>query len=111
MARAIADDDAKAAASAAEKILQPIRAKLERLTPGGIPTPVQLQDDPQHWMEKAKELLGCCIMGAEIVPARRRANGCQSRPKLKILPRFSRSWGAKLTRPVSLTTPTRFCTN
>jgi hypothetical protein len=85
--KAIEAADRNAAATALEKVPEAIRAKLDRLTPGGIPTPMQIRD-PQHGIQRAKELLGCCVAGAEIVPGRKRANGRRSRPTLKLLLRF-----------------------
>jgi hypothetical protein len=92
LVKAIEADDWDAAAVALEKVPEPIRAELDRLTPGGIPTPDPLHD-PQYGIERAKELLGCCIAGAEIVPGRERANGRRSRPSLQLRPRFKQARG------------------
>jgi hypothetical protein len=89
---AIAADDLKAAAAAAAVVPEAIRAELDRLTPGGIPTPLQILD-PQHGRERAKELLADCIAGAEPGPGRRRPNGGRSRPRFKRLPRFKQNRG------------------
>jgi hypothetical protein len=62
--QAIEADDRDAAATALEKLSEAVRAELHRLTPGGIPIPMQIRD-PQHGIERAKELLGC-------LPRRRR---------------------------------------
>ena len=92
LVKAIKANDWDAAAVALEKVPEPIRAKLDRLTPGGIPTPIQIRD-PEHGIERAKELLGCCVAGAEIVPGRKRPNDQRSRPTVKLLPRFKQGRG------------------
>jgi len=90
--QAIEADDLEAAAMALETVPEPIRRKLDRRTPGGIPTPQQIRD-PRNGREKAKELLGCCVMGADIVPGRKRPNDRRSRPRVKVLPRFKQGRG------------------
>jgi hypothetical protein len=90
--QAIEADDRDAAATALEKLSEAVRAELHRLTPGGIPIPMQIRD-PQHGIERAKELLGCCLAGAEIVPGRKRPDDRRSRPTLKLLPRFTQARG------------------
>jgi hypothetical protein len=82
----------EAGAGALEEVPQPIRDELDRLTPDGIPTPAQLRD-PQQGIEKARELLGCCVRGGEIVPGRKRPGGRNSRPKIRLLPRFKQGRG------------------
>src|SRR5712671_6279177 len=62
---AIEAGDRVAAEEASGKMSEAVRAQLDRLTPLGIPTPMQLRD-PQRGIEWAKELLGCCVAGAEI---------------------------------------------
>src|SRR5229473_3190479 len=54
--KAIEADDQDAAAMALAEVPETIRVKLHRLTPGGIPTPIQIRH-LQHGIEKAKELL------------------------------------------------------
>jgi hypothetical protein len=51
--KAIEADDWDAAAVALEKVPEAIRAELDRLTPGGIPTPVQIRE-PQHGIKRTK---------------------------------------------------------
>jgi hypothetical protein len=92
VSKAILDNDRDDAAAALEQVPKPIRDELDRLTPGGIPTAAQLRD-PQHGIETAKELLGCCVRGAEIVPGRKRPGGRHSRPRAKLLPRFKQGRG------------------
>ncbi len=90
--KAIEADDWDAVAVALEKVPEPTRAKLDRLTPGGIPTPVQIRE-PQHGIERTRELLSCYAIRAEIVPGRERANGRRSRPSLQLRPRFKQARG------------------
>jgi hypothetical protein len=98
---AIEANDRDAAAAASENMPEAARAELDRLTPGGIPTPMQIRD-PQHGIEKAKELLGCCLAGAKIVPGRKRPNNQRSRPTLKLLPRFTQARGFPPQEPEML---------
>ena len=89
---AIEAADLDAAASALEAMPDAVRTELDRLTPGGIPSPAQLRD-PQLGLERAMELFGCCVAGAEIVPGRKRPNGRRSRARFKLLPRFKQGRG------------------
>ena len=90
--KAIVAGDTGAAALSLERMPPAMRAELSRLTPGGIPSPAQIRD-PTQGLERAKELLGCCAAGAEIVSGRKRANGRYSRRTLKLLPRFRQRRG------------------
>jgi hypothetical protein len=89
--QAIEAGDLEAAAMALESVPEPIRRKLDRRTPGGIPTPEQIRH-PELRAEGAKELLGCCVMGADIVPGRQRPNH-RSRPRVAVLLRFKQKRG------------------
>jgi len=71
--KAIEVDDWDAAAVALEKVPEAIRAELDRLTPGGIPTPDQLHD-ALHGIEQTKKLLNCYAIRAEVVLGRKRPN-------------------------------------
>ena len=90
--KAIEAYDLEAAAAAAEEMPEAIRAELDRLTPGGIPTPLQIRD-PQYGMERAKDLLGCCVAGGEIVPGPLQPNGRHSRHTVKLLSRVKQGRG------------------
>jgi hypothetical protein len=90
--KAIEAGDAEAAARALERMPPGLRAELDRLTPGGIPSPAQIRD-PQQGLERAKELLGCWIAGGKIVPGRKRRNGRGSRPTLELAHRFQQRPG------------------
>ena len=92
LSMAIEADDLEAAAAAAAAMPEAIRAELDRLTPGGIPTPLQILD-PQHGMERAKELLADCRAGAEPRTGRLRPNGGRSRSRFIDLPRFKQNRG------------------
>jgi len=98
--QAIEAGDREAAAGLAD-LPKAVRAELDRLTPGGIPTPLQIRD-PQDGIERAKQLLGCCLAGAEIVPGRKRPDNRRSRPTLKLLPRFAQARGFPPQDPETL---------
>ena len=90
--RAIEALDLERAAAALEQTPRRVVEELRRRVPGGISSPDDLRR-PGCGIECAKDLLGWCVSGAEIVPGRRRPNGRRSRSTLRILPHFRQRRG------------------
>ena len=88
---AIKAHDGERAAEAFEQTPGGVLAELQRHFPG-IPSADDLRR-PDRGIECAKDLLGCCVSGADIVPGRRRPGGRQSPPGLRILPRYRQRRG------------------
>ena len=90
--RAIEANDLEGAARAREELPNRIRAELSSLHSTGIPSPDDIRN-VRSGMEKARDLLGMCVNGADIVPGRRRPSGRRSRPTLRILLRYQQRRG------------------
>jgi hypothetical protein len=89
---AIESHDMEPAARALEQTPSHVLAEFCRRSPSKIPSADDLRQAGRG-IDFAKDLLGMCISGAEIVPGRRRPNGKRSRPRLKVLPRYNQSRG------------------
>jgi hypothetical protein len=90
--RAVEANDPERAARALEELPHHIRAELSCLPPAGIPSPDDIRN-VRSGIGTARDLLGMCASGADIVPGRRRPSGRRSRPTLRILPRYQQRRG------------------
>lgn len=89
---AIHFSDRERAATAIEQTPKAVLDELRRRSPSPLPAPQDIRDCLRG-IDLAKEMLGCCISGAMIVPGRRRPDGRRSRPTLRILPRYRQRRG------------------
>src|ERR1700720_80734 len=84
--------DREGAAAALEQTPERLLDDLRRRFPGQIPSPEDIRRSLRG-INLAKDFLGFCVSAAEIVPGRRRPSGRQSRPTLRILPRYKQRRG------------------
>ena len=89
---AIRLDDRERAATALEQMPESVLVYLQHRFPGQIPLPDDIRGSLRG-IDLAKASLGFCVAGAEIVPGRLRPSGRQSRPTLRVLPRYKQRPG------------------